>query len=96
MSNLDTELKHKFWDWLFSMPSDEIGILNGMAIWVQYGALPIAPDKEFKNMVPGYDKMTEAEQQEYQREVYRTAIRTGKRIVELPLPPTKAKEKLPN
>lgn len=68
MGNLDIDLKKKLWDWMFSMPTDEIGIKSGLGIWIQMGANPIQEEDKFENIIPGYVVMSEEEKKLSQKE----------------------------
>lgn len=71
MSNLQPELKRKFWDWLFSCPSDEIGIKAHIGIGISFATGVILHENEFVNKVKGYVKWTEEQQQAFQREYFK-------------------------
>lgn len=71
LSNLDLELKKKFWDWYFAMPADEISIKAKVVMGVQFVVSAVRKEDEWKNKVAGYEDLTEKEQQELQREYCR-------------------------
>lgn len=71
MSNLDVELKKKVWDWLFSLPADEIGIKASLGIGVEIRAVPISNEDTFEAIVPGYVDMNEEEKKKAQKVYFR-------------------------
>lgn len=76
MGNVPNDLKKKFWDWLFSMPTDEISIVCDLGISVNFGVIPIRPLDKFVNKIEGYEFMSEQEQQEFQK-VYFQMVNKG-------------------
>lgn len=75
MSTIPMDLKKKFWDWLFSMPTDEIGETAKIAIGVSFTTGPISDENAFKEKVPHYDDWSEKEQQEFQRKFFKAVNR---------------------
>jgi len=70
MSNVTVKMKKKFWDWLFKMPCDELFITHKLGILFSIQAVPVPQEKEWSALIPGYDKLTEEEQQQAQRRHY--------------------------
>jgi hypothetical protein len=75
MGNLQEDLKKKFWDWLFSMPSDEIGLKSKIGIAVDFKTVALENGDWFANTIPGYNEMSEEEQQDAQRNGLRNILR---------------------
>lgn len=71
MATLPTKLKRKVWNWLFSMPSDEIAVACGIGLWFEIGAAPIVEERKFENLIPGYTNLTEEQRQQAQKEWYK-------------------------
>jgi len=69
MGNLPKELKKKFWDWIFAMPADEIGLKCKIGISVSFQTAPIMEDSQYINMIEGYKDLSEEEQQNLQRKI---------------------------
>lgn len=69
--NMPDDLKKKFWDWLFSMPTDEIGEKCQLGFSVMFQVTPISPYDKFVNKIDGYEFMTEQEQQDLQKQYFR-------------------------
>ena len=70
MGNVPNDLKKKFWDWLFSMPSDEISIVCDLGISVEFRVGVIKPVDKFINRIEGYEYMNEHEQQDLQKRYF--------------------------
>lgn len=88
LSNISKEDKKKVWDWIFSLPSDELGIKYRIAIALTINTAPIFEPDKFENMVPGYTELTELEKQEIQRQYFLDKSRNK------PFDPLKAIKKL--
>lgn len=71
MSNLDLDLKRKFWDWLFNCPTDEIGIRSQIGISIQFQTIPLDKEDMFKTKVVGYSDWNETQQQQFQKEYFK-------------------------
>lgn len=78
MGNLPTEYKKKMWDWVFSMPADEIAVKFKLSVVFSIGAQPIEDANQWEKIKPGYGKMTEKEQQEFQRQHFKTAMQKAR------------------
>lgn len=62
-SNLPIELKKKFWDWVFTMPTDEIAIASKLGVGISFTVTPIDDATLFENTVKGWHNLTEGEKQ---------------------------------
>lgn len=71
MSNLPKEYKKKVWDWVFSLPVDEIALKFKIGIGISLSSQPVSGENDFIKMIPGYEKMSEKEQQEAQRKYFK-------------------------
>lgn len=79
MSNMPEDLKKKFWDWLFSMPTDEIGLKSSIGIAIQISTAPIKPEDRLENKIVGYNELSDSERQMFQKE-YFLRLRKGKNV----------------
>lgn len=71
MSSLQEDLKKKVWNWLFTMPTDEISIKANLSMHISIGASPIAQEDKFENVIPGYTSMTEEGQKKAQKAYFK-------------------------
>ena len=78
MTNVPVELKRKFWDWVYQMPTDEIALTCKLAISIGFSAHVFEEQDEFKNKIEGYESMSEEEQQQAQRAFFKKAQRGTK------------------
>lgn len=67
---LSREAKMKVWDWLFSMPGDEV-VGEKYLMQVSMSFQPFIGEVEFKNLIPGYENMTEDERKNMQKEYFK-------------------------
>ncbi len=68
---LSDESKKLVWDWLFTIPADQILIKDNvqMASAIQFA--PATQSILFKDFVPGWGKMREEEQQLFEKEYFK-------------------------
>ena len=71
---LPVKYKKIIWDWIFSLPVDEILIATKYSINASWGAEKVDVTNQFEKNVPGYVDWTEKEQQHFQRR-YAAAMR---------------------
>lgn len=67
-SGLSDESKKIVWDWIFAMPADYLSIKEQISLGCAISFNPIMPGVEFKQIVPGWDKMREEDRRKFQRE----------------------------
>lgn len=75
MSNMPAYYKKKIWDWLFSLPADEIGEKCNIGISVTYNGVPIEPSDKFENTIPGYVDLTENEKKAFQKDFFKKKLK---------------------
>ena len=68
MANMSKENKKKIWDWVFSMPADEIAIMESISMIIEFKGVPFKEEDKWENRFPGYNDLTEAEQPDLQRQ----------------------------
>jgi hypothetical protein len=73
MSNVSEPMKLKIWDWIFSAPSDELALKEKTGLSIGITGVALSEDKQFKSVVPGYEDMTEEQQQQFQRDYFKKA-----------------------
>lgn len=56
MANMPDEDKIKIWNWIFSLPADEIGLKHSIGIGIQISTAPINKADLFENQIEGYKK----------------------------------------
>lgn len=72
MGNLENDLKRKLWDWLFLLPSDEIGLKSGIGVAISLQGVPIEDGDKFENLIPGYKDLSEEQRKQAQRDWFNT------------------------
>lgn len=92
MTNLPVKTKYIIWDWMFSLPADEIGLKFNVGISFSVKGIAIAEESRFENIVPDYKKLSEKEQKEFQRQYFKGKIDLSK----LGVPEKHQKDKIVN
>lgn len=80
MATIPDDLKRKLWDWLCSVPSDEIAIRTNIAIGIEIRTALILEEDKFENKINGYTELSEEQkkiaQKTYFREMKRGTLGT--------------------
>jgi hypothetical protein len=67
LTNLQSDLKKKVWDWLFLMPTDEISILANLSLGISIKAVPILDEDRFEMRIPGYKDWSDDKRKRFQK-----------------------------
>lgn len=80
---LPIEAKKKVWDWIFSFNSDEFFIKYDINMAFNFSFVKVPPKQQFKNLVPNWEKLSEKEQQEIEKQHFKDSfdIQAGKKRV---------------
>lgn len=70
-SGMSIESRRKIWDWLFSMPADEIFITDNLQFSFSMSFSRTQVGTTFKEMVPGWEEMKEADRQLFEKEYFK-------------------------
>lgn len=76
MSTLPEENKKRIWDWLFAMPTDELTKFS-LQLAFTFEAKPFDQADTFAIMVPGWEEMSDADRQEYERQHFNYIVKHG-------------------
>lgn len=71
MANMPDEDKIKIWNWIFSLPADEIGLKHSIGIGIQISTAPINKADLFENQIEGYNELSEEERQRIQKDYFK-------------------------
>lgn len=80
MANLPLKGKEDVWNWLFHAPADSLAVEYNLGLAIMFHAQPIDRSDTFEDNVPGWDKMTEQEKQDYERQHFKNIMKLEKAL----------------
>lgn len=66
-AQLSDDMKRKFWDWVITIPADEIFVKENLMTSFAFGFQKVEEGQKLENLIPGYAKMDEATKRVAQR-----------------------------